>query len=216
MEEQSQNKKTYEEKKEAKRLEKQSQQSTQQSTQQKQEKTSGIMRTLIVLLILGGIVFLFIRAVQKELPKGEEVGQFFESQSRAHINPDEEHEVYNSNPPTSGSHLGSPAAVGYYSEVLPDERVIHNLEHGDIWIAYHPRVLELEEVMTVLRSFENDGKVIITPREANDFDVSLVAWNWLDGFNIEEGIIETERIEDFIKRYRNRGPEKVNQPRVNN
>ncbi len=205
MEEQSQNKKTYDEKKEAKIQARQSQ----QNIKSKKTRIQSIVRTLVVLLILGGLIFLFVRAVQKELPQGGEAGVFFESQGRDHVNIGDEHEVYNSNPPSSGSHLSSPASVGFYEEPLPDERVIHNMEHGDIWIAYHPRLKDNEDVMDMIKSFEVDGKVIITPREENDTDMALVAWEWLDKFDITENSLPEERVKDFIKRHRNRGPEKV-------
>lgn len=209
MDEQSSVKKTYEEKKEAKEQVRQAR----QSAQNKKHKAGGMVRTLIIILILGGLVFLFIRAVQKELPQGEDTGQFFENQGRDHVGTNEEHEEYNSNPPSSGPHFDSPVPVGYYRDAVLDGNVIHNLEHGDVWIAYHPRLLDNEDAISVLREFENDGKVIITPREANDFDISLVAWEWVDSFNIEDDVVLEKRIADFVKRHRNRGPERVNQPR---
>jgi len=84
--------------------------------------------------------------------------------------------------------------------------IIHNLEHGDVWIAYHPRILDAAR--DALRQFDA-SKVIITPREANDADIALVAWGRVDTFNLDGGALDTQRIENFIKRYTNRGPEKV-------
>ena len=63
----------------------------------------------------------------------------------------------------------------------------------------------------VLRKFAA-AKIIIAPREANDLDVSLVAWGRVDSFNLEEGEVSRQRIEDFITRYVNRGPERVSAP----
>ncbi|PIR05141.1 MAG: hypothetical protein COV57_00655 [Candidatus Liptonbacteria bacterium CG11_big_fil_rev_8_21_14_0_20_35_14] len=51
------------------------------------------------------------------------------------------------------------------------------------------------------------NKVIITPRSQNDSDIAVVAWGRLDTFNKSE--FNINRIKDFIKRYKNRGPEKV-------
>src|SRR3989344_5078 len=46
------------------------------------------------------------------------------------------HEAYNSNPPTSGPHYEQPSRWGVSQAELPDEQLIHNLEHGGIWISY--------------------------------------------------------------------------------
>src|SRR3989338_9296237 len=43
---------------------------------------------------------------------------------------------YNSNPPTSGPHYSQTVRSGWREEIIPDQNIIHNLEHGDIWIAY--------------------------------------------------------------------------------
>ena len=163
---------------------------------------------LIVFVALGyGGYFL----VKGELPQGEDMSQAFEIQVREHINVGEGHDPYSSNPPSSGWHYGQTAQAGFYGvdETVPDENVIHNLEHGDIWIAYLPSVSEAAR--SELREFAA-GKVIITPRETNDFDVALVAWGRVDSFNLEGGGVQGQRIEDFITRYANRGPERVSAP----
>ena len=38
--------------------------------------------------------------------------------------------AYNSIPATSGDHYFSPQPCGFYQGEVPDERVVHNLEHG--------------------------------------------------------------------------------------
>ena len=45
--------------------------------------------------------------------------------------------TYNSAPPTSGDHWHIPARRGFYEEILPDELVVHNIEHGNIVISYN-------------------------------------------------------------------------------
>src|SRR3989344_7719831 len=60
--------------------------------------------------------------------------------SRDHIAQGTVGSGYNSNPPSSGPHWQGPAKNGFYDTVLPDQQLIHNLEHGHIWIAYKPDV----------------------------------------------------------------------------
>ena len=141
------------------------------------------------------------------VPKGPDYSQVFDIQGSEHIAIDATHPSYNSNPPTSGWHYAEPAGEGFYDTSFPDERIVHNLEHGHIWIAYHPRIPDA--IKNELKDNFSRVQRIITPREANDFDVSLVAWGRLDSFNLENGVFDKDRIENFMKRYVNRGPEKV-------
>jgi len=157
---------------------------------------------LVIAVVLYGTFLL----VQSAGPDGEDFSVVYDIQSRDHIADGASHPEYNSNPPSSGWHYSSPARGGFYSESLPDEIVIHNLEHGDIWIAYHPDISD--EAKNVLESFAGQY-VVVSPRTENGGDISLVAWGRVDTFDIENDIVNEGRIRDFIKRYDNRGPEKV-------
>ena len=142
-------------------------------------------------------------------PKGTDYSQAVQILGRNHI-ANGSTAVYNSNPPTSGDHYASPAPARFYDRELPDEQLVHNLEHGHIWIAYKPDLSG--EIIDILKDFSG-GNVVVAPRSKNDTDIALVAWGRLDKFNIEAGIINQQRIKDFISRYQNRGPENVNIPR---
>jgi len=158
---------------------------------------------VLILIVVGYGIFLL---AQTAGPDSEDFSVAYEIQGRDHIVDGATHPEYNSNPPSSGWHYASPVRGGFYNELLPDERVIHNLEHGDIWIAYRSDING--EAKEILESFAGQY-IVVSPRSLNDGDISLVAWGRVDTFNIENGIIDEGRIKDFIKRYDNRGPEKV-------
>lgn len=63
------------------------------------------------------------------------VGRRVPDIGRNHIAEGQLYEGYSSRPATSGPHWGAPARWGAYSAQLPDERLVHNLEHGGIVIA---------------------------------------------------------------------------------
>ena len=48
--------------------------------------------------------------------------------------------TWNTDPPTSGPHYGIPAIFGRYEDQLEPARVVHNLEHGGIFILYGDKV----------------------------------------------------------------------------
>lgn len=193
-----QGKLTYEEKREAKKREHLSNEKGLKQRKMLQVLVSSIV-AVVIIAMLG-----FWAASQG--PKGPDYSKAFPIQGREHIPVGSVRPVYNSNPPSSGSHYADPAREGFYETPLADQQLVHNLEHGDIWIAYHPRVSA--EVKTYLRSLAG-GKTIVTARQTNEFDISLVAWGRVDGFNLQNGVKEEERISDFIKRYMDRGPEKI-------
>jgi len=167
-------------------------------------KTFGFI--IITILVIGGGIWF---AVSKKEPLGKDFSQFFTSQGREHIDIGAEHPEYNSNPPSSGWHYSNPARTGFYDKQIADETLIHNLEHGEIWISYHPRVSD--EVKNQLKDLAN-RYVIVTPREENETDIAVVSWTRVDAFNTNINEIsesDIKRIKDFIKRYDNKGPENL-------
>ncbi|MDX1535810.1 MAG: DUF3105 domain-containing protein [Candidatus Spechtbacterales bacterium] len=173
----------------------------------KQEKIKSNLTTYIsIALVLIVVVFGIYWLVDSSKPTGEDFSQKIEIMEESHIAPGSVLPEYNSNPPTSGPHYTQTAEAGYRTEEIEDQYIIHNLEHGDIWISYKPSVSS--EVKEALKQFDH-VKVIITPREANDMDIAIAAWGRLDKFNLENDELPVQRINDFIARYANQGPEKI-------
>lgn len=171
------------------------------------EKRKKILKKTIILLVVIGLVLLGIRWGINQFPKGPDRSRNVPILGREHIPERSAHYPYNSNPPTSGPHYSQPANTGFYAQELPDETVVHNLEHGHIWISFRPALSA--DFVNELKNFA-DGSVIVTPRSKNDADIALAAWGRLDTFNIENGALDTQRIQDFILRYQNQGPENPN------
>ncbi|MFQ5795188.1 MAG: DUF3105 domain-containing protein, partial [Candidatus Bipolaricaulia bacterium] len=100
--------------------------------------------------------------------------------------------TYNSNPPTSGAHWPQPAQWDVYSFPLPDEQLVHNLEHGGIWISYKDIDRETKSKLEAIARKYPQG-VILTPRPENDRNIALASWGRLDKFDS----FDEERIERF-------------------
>lgn len=119
---------------------------------------------------------------------------------------------YGTNPPTSGDHWPEPASWGAYREPLPDEQLVHNLEHGGIWISYTG-----VDVSTLRKLESLAGRypeaVILTPRPENDLMIAVASWGRLE----ELDSFDEQRIVAFISANVNRSPEplaSVDQPAV--
>jgi hypothetical protein len=129
----------------------------------------------------------------------------YPDQGRDHVAPGQPHPPYNSNPPTSGWHYAQAAPWGFYATQLPDELVVHNLEHGGIWISY--RDASDREVVDRLAALARRyrSKVIVTHRPANPAPIAVAAWGrlmLLDRY-------DEQALAEFIRRFRNKGPEVV-------
>jgi len=167
---------------------------------------SKLIWTTILALAVIGIAWAVVKKSRGAAPVGPDQSIEYPLLNRDHIEVGDDFGPYNSNPPSSGGHYELTSSKGFHDEPVPDQYVIHNLEHGDVWIAYHPRISE--DAKDALQKFEF-AKIIITPREENEMDIALVAWGRVDAFDLEDGSLPAERIRDFIKRYRNKGPEKL-------
>lgn len=126
-------------------------------------------------------------------------------QGRAHVAPGQPHPPYTSNPPTSGWHYGTTAPWGFHNTELPDELIIHNLEHGGIWISYKDATDEevVDPLVALAREYRT--KVIVTHRPKNESRLAVAAWGRL----MKLDRFDREAIVDFINRFKNKGPEFV-------
>ena len=117
--------------------------------------------------------------------------------------------TYNSVPPTSGEHWPTPAQCGFYEGGLDDERVVHNMEHGNIVVSYN---LPLESDVAALRTALGNIGLNRVWGLARAYDqiptgqVALSTWGVSDTFL---GADE-ERINRFFEAYAGKlGPETV-------
>lgn len=130
------------------------------------------------------------------------LGETIQILGRDHVPEGTKISSYNSNPPTSGDHWPQPAEWGIYLSPLPDEQLVHNLEHGGIWVSYK----DLDnDAITKLGALAKKypQAVIITPRAQNDSKIALASWGRLDTFDV----LDIERIEKFIQANINKSPE---------
>ena len=83
---------------------------------------------------------------------------------------------WNTDPPTNGPHYGVAAIFGIYEDELEPARVIHNLEHGGIFILYGTDVPD--STVAELEAFYDDHKTgtVMAPLERLGDEFALGAW----------------------------------------
>ena len=127
-------------------------------------------------------------------------GERYPSQGNAHIPLDQAHPPYNSTPATSGWHYAVPLAPvpwGLYENPLPDEVLLHNLEHGGIGVHYDcpegcPDLVD--DIVAAILS-QPRTKILVSPYPAMPTRIALTAWNYLDAFDV----FDEDRIVAFIE-----------------
>ncbi|OGE80761.1 MAG: hypothetical protein A3H72_02390 [Candidatus Doudnabacteria bacterium RIFCSPLOWO2_02_FULL_48_8] len=164
-----------------------------------------IIIVIVIVIVLGIGFWLFQASKQAQAPENLP-GQTFENQGNEHLTEGStDHPAYNSNPPTSGWHWPQPAAWGVYSSTLPDEQLIHNLEHGGIWISYKPGTVDQTTIDKLQDFTKRYRKVIIEPRETNEAPIAFCAWTRLQTFAQFDELAMIK----FIEAYYDKGPERV-------
>jgi hypothetical protein len=125
---------------------------------------------------------------------------------------------WNTDPPTSGPHYPTPAVYGEYDTPLKIAQVLHNLEHGAVFVLYGDDVPE--NVVSQLSELYNDDPrgMLLAPYPKLGDEIALGAWTVPDDF--EAGDTNgtaylakcTRYDEDAFKTFRDelrfRGPER--------
>ena len=117
--------------------------------------------------------------------------------------------TYRSDPPVSGPHwsdANAPIPWGVHTQVIPDEALVHNLEHGGIVIHYRssadPVIRQQLEEFVQNQPGGTQG-FILAPRSNLPATITMDAWEYyLPLFQINEPLMR-----NFISAHYDQGPE---------
>lgn len=116
---------------------------------------------------------------------------------------------YDVDPPAGGDHSPSAASAGVYGEggqpVPSDAEVVHALEHGYVAVWYRPG-LSAEEMGGVRAAYDAyPDDVLVVPKASLTGKAAATAW----GRRLLCRDVEAASLTEFVRQYRNQGPEKV-------
>jgi len=181
----------------------------------KQQTTIKKLRNIAVLIAVLVIVVAGYYLVSKKSPeeiafeqKVDEVSlegkvEEFKIEGVNHIS-SKETVLYKTNPPTSGPHWSTPADWRFYDKKLPDEQLVHNLEHGGIWITYKDLDKgSINKLKSIAKN--NNNSVVITKRDENEDSVVVASW----GRMMKLVEVDKALIQKYIDTYINQSPEKL-------
>jgi hypothetical protein len=116
--------------------------------------------------------------------------------------------TYSVTPPVGGDHNATWMNCGVYSRPVPNERAVHNLEHGAIWITYSPslpaaQVSQLRAFFARQTMLNPSGQgssryVDLTPFPGLPSPIVASAW----GFQLRLTSPTDPRLQQFVNKFR--------------
>ena len=156
-----------------------------------------------------GILALSLAAVAATGCKDQEVGELpivetgairsFEIASRRHV---DERVSYNQLPPVGGDHSSAWQPCGFYSRWISPERGVHSMEHGAVWITYHPRLPRAD--VNRLRQLAQEQSHVLVSRWHPDLPAPIVASAW--GRQVRIRTAADPQLGEFVRMFV-RGPQ---------
>lgn len=106
-------------------------------------------------------------------------------------------------PPVGGIHNPVWQPCGFYAQPVQNDKAVHSLEHGAIWITYRPDLpqAEIDGLATLARS----RNYILVSRWESGLPAPVVVTGW--GRQLQLQSTADPRLAEFIRVYAGQGPE---------
>ena len=166
----------------------------------RQQRRARLVRIVVLLASIVAVVwFLFVRGGIPNAIAGHDIEDFdtFTSESRANTLHTTDPITYEESPPVSGQHSPDPADCGVYSEPIPNENMVHSLEHGAVGVLYAPDapIDEIKQIEAIVQEY--DSHTFAAPYEGLETPYTVVAWAHLMRLDSFDGPAVREFIEVF-------------------
>ena len=103
---------------------------------------------------------------------------------------------YEQDPPTNGDHSPGWQKCGFYSSPIENERAVHSMDHGAVWITYQPNLPQ--DQIEALRSLAREDYVLVSPYPGVRAPVIATAWR----NQLELEGTDDPRLRQFVDQFR--------------
>jgi Protein of unknown function (DUF3105) len=178
--------------------------------QRKQAQRERLVRfAFIGLIAVGAIWFFFLRTKAPTEIGGHELLSDSQAGEGVHTG---DPVTYDTVPPVSGAHAPGSAPCGVHAEQIPNENLVHTLEHGAVGLLYDPTI-DIQQV----RDLENivggvSSHMFSAPYEGMDTPIVVSAW----GYRMPLEEVDEPAIQEFMDEFRQNGPEDQDCPNTAN
>jgi Protein of unknown function (DUF3105) len=175
-------------------------------------KPWGTVAAVVVVVLFAGAIFayMFIRyqdrsafkpTAERKDPSTQIEGIVIQDYGagRGHISADKR-VAYDHSPPFGGPHDGTWAACNgvVYTTPVRNENMVHSLEHGAVWIAYHPEKITGSALQSLKDRVQGNNHLMLSPYPDLDTPISLQSW----GHQLKLTDPADKRIDQFIQALR--------------
>ena len=120
--------------------------------------------------------------------------------------------TYAVTPPVGGPHNGIWMNAGVYTEPVPSERAVHNLEHGAVWITYRPslpagqvaQLVDFFKKQSMIDEPSDQGRtnrfVDLSPWADDSLPSPIVISSW--GYQLRVTSPTDPRLQQFVDTFR--------------
>lgn len=105
-------------------------------------------------------------------------------------------------PPTGGDHNTDAQSCQVYTETIPNQRAIHALEHGAVWVTYDPKALSSKDLEKLTEKVEGNPYRMLSPYPGLKQKIALQAW----GEQVFVDSVDDKRVDRFLDLFTN-GPQ---------
>jgi Protein of unknown function (DUF3105) len=105
--------------------------------------------------------------------------------------------VYPQTPPVGGKHSAIWQNCGVYSAPVRNEKAVHSLEHGAMWITYRPD-LTATEIATITGDLSGQPYGLVSPYPGLPSPIVATAW----GVQLKLNSASDPRLKSFINTYK--------------
>lgn len=103
-------------------------------------------------------------------------------------------------PPVGGDHSPFPQTCGAYDQPVPNERAVHSMEHGAVWITHRPDLPGPQ--VARLRALARRSHVLVSPYPGQSTPAVASAW----GLQVGLESADDPRLARFVDQFR-QGPQ---------
>lgn len=192
---------TVKQQRDARRAEKVAALKKKQAAEKRNRIIAIVLGSVSLVVVIGLIVTLVVTNGSRRAPQAIGSGdgsaiegvQTFSGLTAGHVQGPVD---YPQSPPAGGEHAGAWVNCATYTEPVPNENAVHDLEHGAVWITYNADDVTGDD-LTTLQDAVPDTFVTLSPFP--DLQAPVVASAW--GAQVELDGVDDPRLQEFIDAY---------------
>lgn len=128
--------------------------------------------------------------------------EYLPTDDQRHVEGEVDYPVY---PPVGGAHYRCWWDWGVFAEEIPEERWVHNLEHGGVVFLYNCPDGCSDEVSQIVSAFEGRERLIVSPYSHMEWRFAAVSWEYRTLMDC----LDIDKLDSFYKKRMGHGPEDV-------